>query len=53
MTKEKLHSMTDAQVILHASCHGVGSWSLDGNVRVRLEAIAAKLEKAERKARLP
>lgn len=53
MTKEKLESMTDAQVITHASCHGVGSWSLDGNLRVRLEVIATKLEQAERKARMP
>ncbi len=42
-------SMTDAQVVLAASCHGVGRWHEDGALRRRLEVIAKRLELADRK----
>ena len=47
-TKEEIDAMTDAQVILRASCHGVGPYHTDGALRKRLEAIASRLDRADK-----
>lgn len=45
----KVDKMTDAQVVLRASCHGVGPYHLDGTMRQRLESIARDLDARDRK----
>lgn len=47
-TKEEIDAMTDAQVVSMVSCHSVGTYRGNVELRKRMEAIASRLDRADK-----